>query len=192
MIADLHGQQENWSAEQLLESQKVQLLSVVTIYREFSNYENRLKITPFLNHCFQVTGDEADVNPNNSPVRAVQVFEPHVSKYKRSCCIDMDNQTDWTRIADEICAVSNKDIVAYRDNTRYYEGLHEAAMETDNQQLIIQDDGVYFISGGLGGIGFETAMEMAHRAKDVSLILIGRTGCLTHPNGIRYGEPARK
>lgn len=41
----------------------------------------------------------------------------------------MDNQTDWTRIADEICAVSNKDIVAYRDNTRYYEGLHEAELK---------------------------------------------------------------
>ncbi|MGG4395980.1 SDR family NAD(P)-dependent oxidoreductase [Paenibacillus thiaminolyticus] len=175
VIADLHGQQENWSAEQLLDRQKVQLLSVVSIYREFANYENRLKITPLLNHCFQVTGDEADVNPNHSSLFGLCKSLNRMFKNITSCCIDIDNQTDWTRIADEICAVSNKDIVAYRDNTRYYEGLHEAELETDNQQLVIQDDGVYFISGGLGGIGFATAMEMAHRAKDVSLILVGRT-----------------
>ncbi|RJG25975.1 SDR family NAD(P)-dependent oxidoreductase [Paenibacillus thiaminolyticus] len=175
VIADLHGQQESWSAEQLLDRQKVQLLSVVSIYREFANYENRLKITPLLNHCFQVTGDEADVNPNHSCLFGLCKSLNRMFKNITSCCIDMDNQTDWTRIADEICGVSNMDIVAYRDNTRYYEGLHEAAMETDNQQLVIQDDGVYFISGGLGGIGFATAMEMAHRAKDVSLILVGRT-----------------
>lgn len=175
VIADLHGQKESWSAEQLLDSQKVQLLSVASLYREFANYENRLKITPLLNHCFQVTGDEADVNPNSSSLFGLCKSLNRMFKNMTSCCIDIDNKTDWAKIADEICGISNKDIVAYRDNKRYFEGLYEAEMETDNQRLVIQDGGVYFISGGLGGIGFETAMEMAQRAKDVSLILVGRT-----------------
>lgn len=55
----------------------------------------------------------------------------------------MDNKTDWAKIADEICGISNKDSVAYRDNKRYYEGLYEAEMETDNQRIVIQDGGVY-------------------------------------------------
>ncbi|NKI22671.1 SDR family NAD(P)-dependent oxidoreductase [Paenibacillus dendritiformis] len=175
VIADLHGQKESWSAEQLLDRQKAQLLSVASIYREFANYENRLKITPLLNVCFPVTGDEPDVNPNHSSVFGLCKSLNRMFKNMTSCCIDMDDTTDWGKIADEICGMSDKDIVAYRDNQRYYEGLHEAELAADTQRAVIQDDGVYFISGGLGGIGFETAMEMAHRAKDVSLILVGRT-----------------
>lgn len=175
VIADLLGDQDNSSPEQRLHMHNVQLLSIVGLYREFANYENAIKVAPILSSCFQVTGEEAQLNPNGSPVFGLCKSFNRMFKNIASCCIDTDAATGWTTIADEICAVSRKDIVAYRSNKRFYEGLHEMDIEADSKAAVIKNGGVYFISGGLGGIGFETAMEMTARAKQLSLILVGRT-----------------
>ncbi|PEC57630.1 KR domain-containing protein, partial [Bacillus wiedmannii] len=39
----------------------------------------------------------------------------------------------------------------------------------------LREGGVYLITGGLGGIGFEIAKDLANRVPNVKLILIGRS-----------------
>ncbi|MHA7581386.1 SDR family NAD(P)-dependent oxidoreductase [Paenibacillus vandeheii] len=175
VMTDLIGNHENSSSDQLLHSHNIQLLSIVSLYREFTNYENTIKVVPILDHCFQITGQEAYLNPNGAPVFGLCKSFNRMFKNIVSCCIDTDSETSWTKVVDEICAIAPKDIVAYRNNQRFYEGLQEAKVVTDSNQIIIKNKGVYFISGGLGGIGYETAMEMTARAKEITLILVGRT-----------------
>ena len=175
VIAGLQERKDKWAVEELLDTHKIQLLSVICLYREFLTYDNNIKVTPLMNSCFQITGDEEYLDPNSSPVFGLCKSLNRMFKNISSCCIDIDNRTGWNKIVDEICALSKKDIIAYRNDRRYFEGLSDTHIETEDNQLVIKDNGVYFISGGLGGIGFETAMEMVNRAKNVSLILVGRS-----------------
>ncbi|WP_127530288.1 SDR family NAD(P)-dependent oxidoreductase [Paenibacillus kobensis] len=175
VITNQLGRNEPRSQEELLQLHNISLLGIVALYRKFSNYENKIKIVPILDSCFQVTGQETYLNPNGAPVFGLCKSLNRMFNNIVSCCIDTDSVTEWKTIVDEINAVVQKDIVVYRSGQRFFEGLQEAKVQTSGNSLVIKDQGVYFISGGLGGIGYETAMEMANRAKDVTVILVGRT-----------------
>ncbi|MFD1989557.1 SDR family NAD(P)-dependent oxidoreductase [Paenibacillus nicotianae] len=175
VIANSETNLSNDSEKKLLDMHKLKLLSIVSIYREFKNYDHNIKIVPIIKHCFEITGKEEYLDPNGATIFGLCKSLNRMFKNVSACCIDNDNHTTWNTIVDEICAISNKDIINYRHNQRYQEALTETMTHVENEPVIIKDNGIYIISGGLGGIGFETAMEMTRRAQDISLILIGRS-----------------
>lgn len=90
-------------------------------------------------------------------------------------CIDMDENSSLEQLLQEIGTTSSYYEVAYRNGTRYvqeFRALNEPAPAED--AFIFDNDGVYIITGGTGGIGLETARYLASDAP-VNLALISRT-----------------
>ncbi|MES2730453.1 MAG: SDR family NAD(P)-dependent oxidoreductase, partial [Bacteroidota bacterium] len=67
--------------------------------------------------------------------------------------------------------------VAYRDRVRFVPSIHQLKASTDwldKQASFIQPNGVYLITGGASGIGFETAQLIAAQ-ESTQLIILGRS-----------------
>jgi len=65
--------------------------------------------------------------------------------------------------------------IAYRQGQRFVRRLEKVSFDkTSKQSLPFQKQGLYLISGGLGGIGFEFARYLLQQF-DARLVLIGRT-----------------
>ncbi|WEG19168.1 SDR family NAD(P)-dependent oxidoreductase (plasmid) [Alkalihalophilus pseudofirmus] len=181
----------NRASENYFSKHKIQLLSLVGLYREMENYDHSIKISPLINSCFKVSEQEEFFDSNGATIFGLSKSFNRMFKNIHSCCIDLDKRTKLSTIVNEICSKTDKDIIAYRDNKRFYEGLSEVAITHLDKKPEIKDGGVYVISGGLGGIGFETALEMTNRAKDITLILLGRTG-LMNTSGNEVSEKTDK
>ena len=63
---------------------------------------------------------------------------------------------------------------AYRKGERYLEGIEEFDLAGAPAANRLEKDGVYLITGGLGGIGLEVARQLARQFK-AHLILVGRS-----------------
>jgi len=77
----------------------------------------------------------------------------------------------------------SKDIeVVYRNNLRYVAKLSQINMNSEkNGQLPIKKDGVYMVTGALGGIGMSISEWLLKELK-VKLILVGRSNIFTDEN----------
>jgi acyl transferase domain-containing protein len=76
----------------------------------------------------------------------------------------------------EITSASSDVTVAYRGRKRWVWAHQEVQLDgVGAAERLLRDDGVYLITGGLGGIGLVTAKDLAerHRAR---LVLVGRSG----------------
>lgn len=127
----------------------------------------------------QVTGAE-QVRPENAtllgPVRLVPVEYPGV----RCRLVDLDAAElgDAERVADGLAAEFGgalDAVVALRGGRRWlpdYESLEAVDPDTVNP---LREQGVYLITGGLGGIGLAMAEGLAREFR-ARLVLFGRTG----------------
>src|SRR5699024_10544516 len=75
----------------------------------------------------------------------------------------------------EILSECKNYLVAYRANRRYVPLLDKISSDTlEEREFDIKENGVYIITGGVGGIGLEVAKYLASKAK-VNIALISRT-----------------
>ena len=100
-----------------------------------------------------VTGRERSVNPENTALcKAVKVVTQEFEEI-RSRYIDFDQKTSYEKIAQEI---RNKDAVtdcAYRDNLRYVAKAEAINLRRQPKKpVMIQENGIYVITGGNGGL----------------------------------------
>lgn len=65
--------------------------------------------------------------------------------------------------------------VRYVNNKRFVGGLGRLTISEDNMQPVWKNSGVYVLTGGTGKIGLLVANEIAKKAKNVNLVLVGRT-----------------
>lgn len=124
-----------------------------------------------------VTGREKEIRPENSLLLGMS--KAIVQEYPGFNCtyIDIDDETDIDRYMDEILNPSQKHRTSYyRENKRYageFIRLHTEAL-SENKSFL--NEGVYVVTGGLGGVAYEIIASMADRA-DVRIAAIGRA-CL--------------
>ncbi|MCP4660714.1 MAG: amino acid adenylation domain-containing protein, partial [bacterium] len=80
------------------------------------------------------------------------------------------------RLLDELAAEPGDDqVIAYRDGVRFVEGFKAVRLEkTVDQRLPLRERGVYWITGGLGGLGLALARHLAAEYK-ARLVLTGRS-----------------
>jgi polyketide synthase PksJ len=122
-----------------------------------------------------VTGTEEAIMPENSTLfglaKVVRQEYPHL----KCRCIDIDKKTSVDTILREINSKNGSFQVAYRQNTRYIEEFRKINIhELENDRINIKENGVYIITGALGGIGLELSKYLASQNK-VKLILVNRS-----------------
>lgn len=125
-------------------------------------------------YAVEVHGKEKKLVPDHAPVYGLgKVITKEHPNFKCRY-IDIDDATPMETVSEELESVYDNYAVAYRDNERYSEVFTE--LQADRLQarsLTIKDQGVYLITGGLGGIGLEIAKFLASRNK-VNLALVNR------------------
>ncbi|MCZ6701571.1 MAG: type I polyketide synthase, partial [Ignavibacteria bacterium] len=78
----------------------------------------------------------------------------------------------------ELTNPSNENIIAYRGNKRYIESFEQVLINpVSDSGNILHDNGVYIITGGLGGVGLAIAKKIAQTVK-AKLVLLSRSSFL--------------
>jgi phthiocerol/phenolphthiocerol synthesis type-I polyketide synthase E len=145
--------------------------------------ESGLNICVVSNHLHEVTGEE-ELCPEKAtllgPCRVIS------QEYQNIICRSIDvmlppagsKQTEKL-IADllaEATAVDDRTaVVAYRGRHRWVQDFTQLRLdEAEGRPASLRDEGVYLVTGGLGGIGLELARYLAAAAR-ARLVLVGRT-----------------
>ena len=136
----------------------------------------------------EVTGTE-EIRPEKATVGACKVIPQEYANL--SCCaIDIviselgiaSNEQLIEQIIAEILAQSSQPsepTVAYRGNYRWVPTNEPIRLKTVEQQIPLRAQGVYLITGGMGGIGLALAEYLA-KAVQAKLVLIGRSTLPPH------------
>jgi malonyl CoA-acyl carrier protein transacylase len=123
-----------------------------------------------------VTGKEKQIKPENAPVFGLAYAIDRECENISTRCIDIDESVTFSQLLVEIKSEKQYRAAAYRDNQRYCERFIPIEIETmEDDQIEIQDTGVYLITGGTGGIGLEVSKYLAAQKPGVRIALVNRT-----------------
>lgn len=140
----------------------------------YQNIEPSYSLITLTQNSWAVNSHQNIIQPLNTSIHSMaQVFAKEQSNIT-VLSLDTDENTDIKIIADNILNRSIKSNIAFRDNELYEPILESHFMEKLKQENIIKKEGVYIISGGLGGIGLEIAQFIASQ-NNVKLILLNRS-----------------
>ncbi len=94
----------------------------------------------------------------------------------RCRCIDCDESTPVRELAEEVFRQSDYYQIAIREGRKYYPQLTPVELDAfDPSAAGFKEQGVYVITGGMGGIGLQLAQHIALQHQ-VKLVLISRSG----------------
>ncbi len=121
-----------------------------------------------------VDGSEKEIIPEYAALFGLGKVV-NVEEFRIKCrCIDIDDKTSISELLKEINLGQDYN-VAYRNGERYAQEIMETnPIKLKNRAFQIKEDGVYVITGGMGGIGLNIASYLSLKAK-VKIILINRT-----------------
>ena len=147
-------------------------LTQALLNNKYNREINIYLISEFVN---EITGEEKRINPENATLFGLgKVVSQEYPKIKCRC-IDIDDRVSADDLLAEITAAHDRNTAAYRDGSRYVEILDTLKISGEADESIqYRSDGVYIITGGLGGIGFETAKHLMAQ-NHINLALLGRS-----------------
>lgn len=98
-------------------------------------------------------------------------------EYKNFCVrtIDRDESTSLSIVADEIMVKEKQFVIAFRDNKKYIETMKSIAPVEAGRKEWLKQQGVYVITGGLGGMGLAFARHMLNQNPTIKVILLNRS-----------------
>lgn len=167
-IGDLGGLREN---------QNSGVISLFLVYKALmhQNKDRNIDITTITEGVNTVAKDDLANKPWNATVVGLGKVIRRESTGCKCKCIEVDELTDIQSIVKEVFTESNDYYIAYRKGIRYVECLTELNIsEVQDKVTSIKGTGVYIITGGAGGIGFEIAKYLTLKNK-VNLALLNRS-----------------
>lgn len=167
---------EAQSVKELEQAQERGLYSLYYLIRAM--YKNHVKgnieLVLVSNYANRITGEEEYINPENAAMFALGKAVEQEYPGLRIRCIDIDRHTTTDELYDAI-KWQQEYRSSYRSGVRYIEQFRRVETEEGKHACTeIKEDGVYVITGGLGGIGLEVAKHLAEKAS-VRLGLVNRT-----------------
>lgn len=165
------------SINQLDDSQQRGFWNLFHLVRAWASLglETKTDLVLVTEHAVEVTGAEAGIHPEHATLHGFGkvVRKEHPELVCRA--IDLDTYTTTEQFFAELEAVTDLYLVAYRTGTRFVKEFTEIDVErTADQNVEIKEDGVYLITGGLGGIGLEVSRYLADQNR-VRLVLMNRS-----------------
>jgi len=146
------------------------------------NFDNPFRITVITNNMQHVTGEEQLCSEKATVVGAIKVIP---QEYANISCSSIDialakpgsytNEHLIDQLMLELSVESPEKVIAYRSNYRWVPVFEPIRLEKlENHGTRLREKGIYLITGGLGGIGFEIARHLA-QSIHARLILTGRS-----------------
>lgn len=137
-------------------------------------FSENIDLVVITDKVYDVSDGQTGINPYNAPLVGIgKVINREFSGLKCRC-IDIDEFTDRFIIASEINHGFSTYYTAFRNGKRYVEELVEIELQDNgNISTNIREDGVYIITGGMGGLGVEITKCIA-QIKKANIALIGR------------------
>ncbi|HXQ73493.1 MAG TPA: SDR family NAD(P)-dependent oxidoreductase, partial [Pyrinomonadaceae bacterium] len=122
----------------------------------------------------EVTGDES-LRPEQATVLGACKVIPQEHPEISCRSIDVTRNTQLVdQLVDELTESSGEPVVAYRGRHRWVQSFEPVRLEKGiGAQSLLEDGGVYLITGGFGGVGLALAQHLA-RTHKVKLALLGR------------------
>lgn len=138
-------------------------------------FNNPIDVTLISNYCYEITGDEPDLLPENAALyglgKTIRLESPLHCR-----CIDIDDDVTTEQILHELACPFDSYTVAYRKGCKYVESWKEVEPASDpQQQLELDSRGIYVVAGGSGGIALELISDWAEEMP-ASYALISSTG----------------
>lgn len=114
----------------------------------------------------------------------------NVEDFRIKCrSVDIDEDTAAESVVSEIINGYEEYNVAYRKGYRYIQQITKISVDNlENRKTEIKENGVYVITGGMGGLGLEVAKYLSTKNK-VKLLLINRS---TYPEKRQWESIADK
>ena len=146
------------------------------------NFDNPFRITIIADNMHNVTGEEELCPAKAALVGAVKVIPQEYANIDCSC-IDIvlsekgngNNQRLVDQLMLELSQEKPDKIAAFRGNYYWLPTFEPIRLEKkEERQIRLKEKGVYLITGGLGGIGFELANHLARKVH-ARLVLTGRS-----------------
>ncbi len=124
----------------------------------------------------EVNGSEKTVKPLNAAF--ISLAKTIVMEYPniKIRSIDIDENTDFELVYNEIHNAEYRLRTAYRNNIRYRECLVKQEVSNSEESITgikIKNQGAYLITGGTGGLGLEVARYLAMKNK-TNICLVSR------------------
>lgn len=178
------GTEEQDSVELSIDNiDQLQQSGVIQLYRILKGLEKNGLLGKeiqliFASLCInQITGNELELNPYGATVYGMgQVIQKENETI--SCkFVDYDIETPLTTIIREILSEDKEYAIGYRSNTRYRKEYDKAEILQEQRDFPLSEQGIYIITGGLGGIGLALA-EYLTKDKDIkmNIALLSRSG----------------
>ncbi|WP_170184831.1 type I polyketide synthase [Streptomyces sedi] len=142
------------------------------------------EVVVFSSGAVDVSGAETP-HPVKSTLVGLTVTFPQEAPGRRCRLIDVGGDTDARLLADELLSDTGSGIVAWRGARRWERSEREIEFES-RDAAALREEGVYVITGGLGGLGLETAKGLVRKGIRPRLALLGRRV----PEGDRALPPA--
>ena len=134
-----------------------------------------IKIVILSTYVNSVTGNEECLNPENAALFGMAFVLKKEYPNLKIKCIDMDFGCEAESIIAEFQTVHKTRMIALRNGRRYIEQLKRVKREQNPSNSVkIRENGVYIVTGGLGGIGLEIAKHMAS-GTNLNVVMINRS-----------------
>lgn len=112
-------------------------------------------------NAFAVTKTETEIQPLNGAYMGFgRCIEQEFSNYKIKA-LDVDEATDLSILAQELCGDDLRTDLAYRNGVCYETRLTKHINNSENFKMTRLDEGAALITGGLGGLGLVIAERLA-------------------------------
>lgn len=123
----------------------------------------------------KVSGDEPTIMPENSSIFGLGKVIAKENPLLKIKAIDADEKFSVVDLLNEINNRGEGFITAFRNGERFVEEFVEINdEETEKVDFSVKSDGVYIITGGLGGIGLQMAKYLSTVGK-ANISLVSRT-----------------
>lgn len=137
--------------------------------------KHSISMTIVSEYAYGITGDETKIIPENAAASGLAAVIAKECRWVSPRFIDIDDSMTITELFDEVRQPDGDFKAAYRNGVRYVEKFGSMDLKTfEDKPLVLKTDGVYVITGGLGGIGIEVS-KMLSNTSGIKLALINRS-----------------
>jgi len=132
------------------------------------NLKNKIDFIILFNNAYKIISKDVISNPLDSSIASFCKSAAKEYSNINFYVIDMDDKTSLKTALSNLSDPKVNVLNGFRDNVKYIEKIvYEDIDEVDTDDTEIKDNGVYVITGGLGGLGLEIAKRISidHKVK---------------------------